>query len=192
MKTGLYARVSTNDQRLEPQLDALRAWAAARGADVLESTDHGVSGRKDRRPGLDALLDAIRRREVDALVCTKLDRLARSLPHLIRLAAELEENGCDLIVLDQAIDTSTSSGRLVFGILGSIAAFEADLCRERTRAGLAAARRRGVKLGRRPALDAERIARARRMRGAGRSLREIGRVLGCSTTAVLRAIGDAS
>jgi DNA invertase Pin-like site-specific DNA recombinase len=190
MRTALYARVSTSDQRPEVQLAPLRAWAAARGADVLEYVDHGVSGRRDRRPALDELLGAIRRREVGSVVVTKLDRLARSVRHLTHLAAELEALGVALVVLDQSIDTSSSAGRLLFHVLGAIGEFEAELCRERTRAGLAAARRRGVKLGRRPALDAERIARARRMRGAGRSLREIGRVLGCSTTAVLRAIAS--
>jgi len=89
-----------------------------------------------------------RRRRFDVLAITKLDRLARSVRHLTTLAAELEALGVGLVVLDQAIDTTTPAGRLLFNVLGSIAEFERDLIRERTTAGLAAARRRGATLGR--------------------------------------------
>ena len=89
------------------------------------------------------MLEAARRRAVDAVVVTKLDRLARSVRHLTQVAGELEALGVDLIVLDQGLDTSTPAGRLLFNVLGAIAEFEGDLIRDRTRAGLAAARRRG-------------------------------------------------
>ena len=148
-RIALYARVSTVEQTVEPQLFALRGYAAARGFEVVEEyVDHGISGAKDRRPALDRLVADARRRRFDVLAITKLDRLARSVRHLTTLAAELEALGVGLVVLDQAIDTTTPAGRLLFNVLGSIAEFERDLIRERTTAGLAAARRRGATLGR--------------------------------------------
>ena len=109
MRVGLYARVSTKDQTPDPQLDALRQYAQARSLEVQgEYVDHGISGAKARRPALDELVAAARKREIDALVVVKLDRLARSVRHLTGLGAELEALGVDLIVLDQGIDSSAS------------------------------------------------------------------------------------
>ena len=141
-RVALYGRVSTTDQHPEIQIHALRSYAAARGLVVVgEHVDHGVSGAKDRRPALDRLLADARRRRFDVLAVTKLDRLARSVHHLTSLGREFEALGIDLVVLDQAIDTSTPAGRLLFHVLGSIAEFERDLIRERTSAGMKAARR---------------------------------------------------
>ncbi len=136
---ALYARVSTTDQTADSQLDALRQYALRRGQRAIEFVDHGVSGSSRTRPALDQLMTAVRRREVSAVVTTKLDRLARSVRHLTVLAGELEALSTDLVVIDQVIDTSTPSGRLLFNVLGSIAEFERDLIRERTLAGLEAA-----------------------------------------------------
>jgi DNA invertase Pin-like site-specific DNA recombinase len=102
-RAALYARVSTADQTPAPQLDALRAFAAARGWAAQEFVDHGVSGAKERRPALDALMAAARARRVDVVACVKLDRLARSTHHLVTLGRELSALGVDLVVLDQAI-----------------------------------------------------------------------------------------
>jgi DNA invertase Pin-like site-specific DNA recombinase len=191
MRLALYARVSTVGQRLEPQLDALRAYAGRRSvAEVREYLDHGQSGRRDSRPALDALLQAVMRREVDAVVITKLDRLARSVRHLCELADTFKRLDVDLVVLDQAIDTSTASGRLLFGVLATVAAFEADLLRERTVAGLAAARRRGRHPGRPEVLDADQRARVARLAAAGRSQREIAALLEVSKTSVQRALAS--
>src|SRR5262245_34891132 len=148
MRAAIYARVSTTEQCVDAQLDALRIYCERRGAECVEFVDHGVSGSRDRRPQLDALLQGARRREIDAIAITKLDRLARSTRHLLTVAAELEALHVDLVVLDQSIDTSTPSGRLLFTMLAGIAEFERDLIRERTLAGLCAARKRGTKLGR--------------------------------------------
>jgi DNA invertase Pin-like site-specific DNA recombinase len=119
-----------------------------------------------------------RRRRFDVLACTKLDRLARSVHHLTSLGRELEALGIDLVVLDQAIDTSTPSGRLLFHVLGSIAEFERDLIRERTAAGMRAARRRGAKIGR-PEASVDRVELVRGIR-AGASVSELARRLGVS------------
>jgi hypothetical protein len=111
-RVAFYARVSTTEQTPEPQLFAVRQYAAARGLEVSqEYVDEGVSGAKDRRPALDRLLADARRRHFDVLAVTKLDRLARSVRHLTALAAELEALGVDLIVLDQSIDTNTPASR---------------------------------------------------------------------------------
>src|SRR2546423_4757007 len=123
-RAAVYARVSTSDQTPENQLAALRAFVGARGWQTTEYVDHGVSGAKERRPALDALLATARSRKVDVVVCVKLDRLARSTHHLVTLVKELEVLGVDLVVLDQAIDTTTPSGRLLFHMLAAIAEFE--------------------------------------------------------------------
>ncbi len=190
-RLALYARVSTRDQHPDAQLAELRAYARRRGAEAVEYVDHGLSGAKDRRPALDALVTAVSRREVGAVVVTKLDRIARSVRHLTQLAADLEELDVALVVLDQAIDTSTSSGRLLFHVLGSIAEFERDLIRERTAAGLAAARRRGRHSGRPRALNRRARARARRLRQSGHSIRAIAQKLGASKSAVARELAAA-
>jgi DNA invertase Pin-like site-specific DNA recombinase len=188
-KIALYARVSTTDQHTEPQLHALRAYAEARALEASgEYVDHGVSGSKGRRPALDKLLADARRRRFDALAVTKLDRLARSVRHLTALAAELEALGIDLVVLDQSIDTSTPAGRLLFNVLGSIAEFERDLIRERVSSGIAAAKRRGVRLGRPAALTAETAQRVARLHGCGQSVRAIAKLLGIGKDVVAREV----
>jgi len=167
-----YARVSTTDQTADGQHDALTASGCERiFTDV-------ASGKLARRPQLDALIAYAR--AGDVIVITKLDRLGRSVAHLVELAGVLAEWGIDLRVLHQGIDTSTPGGRLTFHILASIAEFERDLISERTRDGLAAARARGRKGGRRPALSAAKVAHARTLRDGGRhdgADRGAGRVL---------------
>jgi len=180
-RVALYARVSTTEQHPTVQLDPLRSYAAARGFEVAsEYVDHGISGAKARRPALDRLLADARRRRFDAVACVKLDRLARSVNHLTTLGQELAALGVDLIVLDQAIDTTTPAGRLLFNVLGSIAEFERDLIRERTVAGIEAARRRGARIGRPRALRGPETYRLEALAAQGLSMRAIGRELGCS------------
>lgn len=186
-RVALYARVSTSDQRPEVQLDPLRTYAAARGLEIVgEYVDHGVSGSKARRPALDRLLADARRRSFDAVACVKLDRLARSVHHLTAMGQELSALGVDLIVLDQAIDTSTPAGKLLFHVLGSIAEFERDLIRERTRAGLAAAKRRGVRLGPPRVIRGSATYELERLVEQGLSCRAIARELGCSHATAAR------
>jgi DNA invertase Pin-like site-specific DNA recombinase len=187
-RIALYARVSTVEQTVEPQLFALRAYVEARGGQAVEYVDAGISGARDRRPALDRLMADARRRRFDVLAITKLDRLARSVRHLTTLAAELEALGVGLVVLDQAIDTTTPAGRLLFNVLGSIAEFERDLIRERVLTGIAAARRRGQKFGRPDALTPEARDRLARLAAAGRSTREIAAMLGASKSTVAREV----
>src|SRR5258707_14612813 len=147
-RVATYSRVSTLSQTAGNQLLAFRAFAAGRGWIVTEFTDQGQSGAKEKRPQLDAMLAAVRARRVDVVACVKLDRLARSVHHLVAMVREFEALGVDLIVLDQAIDTTTPSGRLLFHVLASVAEFERDLIRDRVMAGLKRAKTQGVRLGR--------------------------------------------
>ncbi|MDP7707169.1 recombinase family protein [Mycobacterium sp. TY815] len=155
MRIG-YARVSTRDQHPEAQRDAL----TAAGCDQIFLDK--VSGRLARRAELDkALLSA--NRVGDQLVVTKLDRLGRSLEHLIELSKRLQGAGVDLVVLDQGIDTSTAIGRMFFQILGAVAEFEHALMSERTMDGLAAARARGRTGGQKPKLGPRQVKLAQQM-----------------------------
>ena len=186
-RAGLYARVSTAEQTPGNQLAVLRDFAAARAWAATEFVDHGISGAKERRPALDALLEAARRRKIDVVVCVKLDRLARSVHHLVTLTRELEALGVDLVVLDQQIDSTTPSGRLLFHVLGAIAEFERDLIRDRVIAGIRRAKAQGKRLGRprRHHVDPD---RARELIGGGASLRAVARALGVHPSAVSRAL----
>ncbi|MVM33722.1 resolvase [Spirosoma sp. HMF4905] len=146
MKIG-YARVSTQDQNLSLQLDALKASGCEK---IFQEK---ASGAKVERTELQKLLEHVR--EGDTVVIWKLDRLGRSLPHLVELVSTLESRGIGLISLNDPIDTTTAQGRLVFRIFASLAEFEREVIKERTQAGLASARRRGQQLGRKKGLSKE-------------------------------------
>lgn len=148
MRTALYARVSTLDQEPENQLEELRRYASARGWEVKEYVDHGVSGAKERRPALDALVADAKRRRFDAVVCWRLDRLGRSIKHLISLIDELQALGIAFVSLAEGIDATTPAGKLQLHILAAIAEFERGRIQERVRAGLARAKAQGKRLGR--------------------------------------------
>ena len=140
-----YARVSTQDQSLELQLDALRV------AGCEQVFSEKITGKSRERPELTTCLKMLRKEDV--LVVWKLDRLARSLKDLVELINELESRQIGFRSLTEAIDTTTAGGRLVFHIFGALAEFEHNLIRERTIAGLAAARARGRKGGRKPSMS---------------------------------------
>jgi DNA invertase Pin-like site-specific DNA recombinase len=150
-----YGRVSTRDQNPEGQQDALV------GAGCEQVFIDAASGKLASRPKLDEALRIAR--DGDQLIVTKLDRLGRSLEHLIALSGQLQTRGVDLVVLDQGIDTSTAVGRMFFQILGAIAEFEHALMSERTRDGLAAARTRGRTGGQKPKLTARQAKIAQEM-----------------------------
>ncbi|WP_076465443.1 recombinase family protein [Actinomyces mediterranea] len=175
-----YARVSTAEQELGGQLDALAAAGCLR-----VFTDH-VSGVKRARPELEAALDYLR--EGDVLVVWRLDRLGRSLPHLIELVQGLGERGVQFRSLTEAIDTTTPTGRLLFHVAGAFAQFERDLVRERTMVGLAAARSRGRVGGRPSVMTPARTAEAVRLRAEGQSFQEIAQLLGVGRSSVIRAL----
>ena len=182
MRVAMYVRVSRLDQQPENQILELRRYVAARGWEAREFVEHGVSGNKDRRPALDALLAEVRRRRVEVVVCWKLDRLGRNLTHLVNTLQEFRALAVEFVTLGEGIDTSTPAGRLMFGLLASIAEFERERLRERTILGLDRARAQGVRLGRRP----DRALRARIAAVAHLSVRKAAAAVGCSVTTIQR------
>lgn len=151
MKIAIYARVSTLDQAeaINIQLTELREYASRRGATIVqEFTDVGVSGTKQKRPGLNALMDAARKRKFDSIVVWKFDRFGRSLSHLVDSLKEFNELGIAFISYTQNIDTGTTTGKLMFNMLASFAEFERDLIVERVNAGIKLAKARGIHCGR--------------------------------------------
>lgn len=150
MQTAIYVRVSTHDQTTASQEHELRAYCDRRGWHDAQVFVDQISGSKFVRPGLDALMHVVRAGRVERVIVFKLDRLGRSLPHLALILEELGRHSVALIATSQGIDTSNSNpvGRLQLNVLMAVAEFEREIIRERVNAGLAAARARGVKLGR--------------------------------------------
>ncbi len=174
-----YARVSTNDQNLDAQVDLLKAAGAEKI--FLEKR----TGKNRNRPELVRLLEQLRTGDVVAV--TKYDRLARSLKDLIEIVEQIRERGAGFKSLGEDIDTTTSAGRLVFHVFGSIAEFERERIVERTREGLAAARKRGRIGGRPPVLSTEAKIEIRRMRDQDhRSIAEIARAFNVSRSTIYR------
>jgi DNA invertase Pin-like site-specific DNA recombinase len=177
-----YARVSTAEQNPDLQLDALRTAGCYR---IFADT---ASGALDERPQLAKILDHLR--SGDTLVVWKLDRLGRSLRHLIDTVAELERRHIGFRSIQENIDTTSPGGKLIFHIFGALAEFERDLIRQRTLAGLAAARARGRAGGRPRSMTPTKIALARQMYDAQQhSLAEIAKTLGVSRASIYRHLG---
>lgn len=149
-RTVIYARISTANQSHDSQLRELREYCTSRGFAVVDEIEDTVSGGQISRRGLDGLMAQVRRGRVGIILVQKLDRLARSLSHLAQIFAELRSHGTALVCPSQGIDTTNANpaAHLQMNILGAVAEFERDLIRERVRAGLEAAKQRGVKLGR--------------------------------------------
>ena len=180
-----YARVSTVDQNAHLQHDALTAAGCER-----IFTDHGVSGSEASRPELDRLLEQLR--PGDTLVVWRLDRLARSLRNLLALVETLTDRGVHLRSLTESIDTGTASGRMVLSVFGALAEFERSLIVERTQAGMAAARARGVKVGRPAVVTADQLAQARTLVAAGHSVAAVAKTLGIGRSTLYRGLSAES
>ncbi len=178
-----YARVSTADQDMTLQVSALEEAGVAR-EDIF--TDQGVSGSRAQRPGLDACLAALQ--PGDTLVVWKLDRLGRSVKHLVDTVTDLGSREIGFRSLTEGMDTTTNGGKLIFHIFAGIAEFERGLIRERTMAGLEVAKAAGHRSGRKPRLTPEQAALARKMHAEGSSVAGIARVLGVARPIVYRAL----
>ena len=175
-----YARVSTADQKLRMQLDSLKA---AQCDEIFK--DHGISGGKASRPGLDQALKTLRRG--DALVVFKLDRLSRSVQHLSDLLVRLGNEGIHFCSLAEGINTTTPGGKLVYHLFAAFAEFQRDVISENTALGLAAARQRGTALGRPPLLSIDVILEGHRaVMQKGDSIREVARRYKVSPTTLTR------
>ncbi len=177
-----YARVSTPGQTDELQRLALT------GAGVERLWAEQASGAATCRPVLEQLMDTVR--AGDMIVVWRLDRLGRSLGHLVATVNQLVDRGVQLRSLHEQIDTSTANGRLMLGIFATLAQFERELAIERTQAGLAAARTSGKRLGRPPKITADRTRWARELAAAGRSVADIARALDVSRATVYRMLAD--
>jgi DNA invertase Pin-like site-specific DNA recombinase len=189
-RVGIYLRVSTTGQTTENQRRELEAVAARSGWQVVDFyEDAGISGSKgrDKRPAFDRLLKDATARKVDMIAAWSVDRLGRSMQHLVGLLIELQALKCDLYLHQQAIDTTTPSGRAMFQMCGVFAEFEREMIRERVNSGLARAKAKGTKLGRRsvkPAIE----ARIRDLKAQGMGILKIGRTVGVGTSVVQRVV----
>ena len=187
-RCGIYLRVSTDQQTTENQRRILLEVAERSGWEVVGIyEDHGISGAKgrDRRPGFDALLKAVARSEINMVAAWSVDRLSRSLSHLIGLLGELDARGCDLFLHQQALDSSSPQGRAMFALAGVFAELESSLISSRVKLGQQRARAQGVRFGRPPIppieIDKVKVRLAKRQ-----SIRAIARASHMSTASVMR------
>jgi DNA invertase Pin-like site-specific DNA recombinase len=190
-RAGIYARVSTrNGQTPENQLRELREVAEGAGWEVVgEFVDHGISGARgrDERPAFDNLCKKVARREVEVVMAWSVDRLGRSLQHLVHFLADLQASGTDLYLHKQGVDTTTPGGKALFQMMGVFAEFEREIIRERVNAGLARAKAEGKRLGRpKVAPEIERAIKKARARGMG--MLKIARELGIGSGTVQRVL----
>ena len=189
-KCAIYARVSTTDQRVDNQLYDLRQFAAQRGFEVVcEFTDVGISGSKARRPGLDAMLRDGRKRAFNVLIVAAFDRVARSTKHFLGVVDELDSLGIEFISRRENIATDGAMGRLFITLISSIAELEADLIKERVRAGIRRRKLEGLPVGRQP-LDVDHASLVEdRLRGM--SLTNVAKRYGVSRASVVRWVREA-
>jgi DNA invertase Pin-like site-specific DNA recombinase len=186
-RVARYLRVSRSDQRENLQADETEQLIARREWTLVETyVDHGVSGSRERRPGLDKLMADARRRRFDVLVVWRSDRLFRSLRHMVNTLAELDAIGVDFVSASEVFDTTTPQGKLLLHLVAAFSEFERQTLIERTRAGMAAAKRRGVRLGR-PQVQLD-LTRAHQLRQAGLSYRQIAGQLGVGLGTVHAAL----
>jgi len=196
-RVALYVRVSTDHQSVKNQERELQAVAERHGWQVVATfKDQGISGAKgrDKRPGLDKLLQAVTRKEFDLVAAWSVDRLGRSLQDLLGVLQEMHSKGIDLYLHQQGLDTSTPSGRAMFQMMGVFAEFERAMIRERVMAGLARAKAEGTRLGRQPTVtnDAAKVRAIQSDRAAGKSLRTIAQEHGVGHTTVARICAEAA
>jgi DNA invertase Pin-like site-specific DNA recombinase len=194
VRASLYARCSTHDKGQDPelQLQPLREYCQRRGFEIAgEYVDNGVSGTKDCRPQLDRLMDAARKRQIDIIIVWKLDRFGRSLKQLVTALDELSGLGVGFISYQDNLDLTTAQGRLMFHIIGAMAEFERELIRERVKAGLDNARRKGKRLGRKPLppVDRDKVT-SLFVKDPSLSVRKIARKVGLSTGLVGRVLQE--
>ena len=189
VKVALYCRVSTLDQSVAMQQADLQRYAEQRDFEIYrEYCDQGISGSKDRRPALNALLADARKRLFDGILVWRFDRFARSTKHLLEALDEFNHLGLEFISYQENIDTSSPLGKAIFSIVSAIAELEVNLTRERVRSGMAYAKARGIPLGRKPVITQSIAEQAREMKARGHSLRTIAKALGIGRSSVHKAL----
>jgi DNA invertase Pin-like site-specific DNA recombinase len=194
-RVALYARVSTCNQTVENQLAELREIAHRQGWSIVaELSDEGISGSKgrDKRLAFDQLLKRATRREFDLIMVWAIDRLGRSIQHLVGFMNELQSLKVDLYVHQQAIDTTTPSGRMVFGIFSALGEYERELIRERILAGQKRARAQGIKIGRPSKLNDAVKTSVKLLRGNGMGIKQIAKTLEIGIGSVYASLSEVS
>jgi len=189
---ALYARVSTDGQTTENQLQELRKVADRNGWQIIqEFVDHGISGAKgrDQRPAFDEMCKGVIRKEFDLVMAWSVDRLGRSLQHLVTFLDELHSKKVDLFLHRQGIDTTTPAGKMMFQMLGVFAEFERAMIKERINAGLARARAQGKTLGR-PKVSLQVENKIRKLRSTGKGIRKIASELRVGVSTVKRVVDE--
>lgn len=192
MRVAVYHRVSTLDQDPTLARDELHAAASRLGGEVALDVEETGSGARNDRPGLQRLMDAARRGKLDAVICWKLDRFGRSALDVLANIRDLDAAGVRFIAMTQGIDIrpgGDAMSRLILGVLASVAEFERDLIKERTRLGMAKAKAAGRRIGR-PLAALPARGEVARLRTEGRSWRQVSAALGCSTWAARRSAAE--
>ena len=187
-RVGIYLRVSTKEQTTDNQRRELEQVAERAGWEVVKVfEDAGVSGakRRDQRPAYEALLKAVARREVDLVAAWSVDRLGRSMQDLVAFLEDLRARGADLYLHQQALDTTTPSGRALFQMLGVFAEFEREMIKERVNAGLARAKAQGKRLGR-PPVGSATEAKIGALRASGMGMGKVAQTVGVGVSVVQR------
>jgi DNA invertase Pin-like site-specific DNA recombinase len=191
-RVGVYLRVSTDDQTVENQREALDEALAHRGWTVAEYYhDHGISGTKgrDKRPEFDRMLKDATKRKIDVVAAWSVDRLGRSLQDLVGMLGELNGAGCDLYLHQQSLDTTTPAGKAMFQMLGVFAEFEAAMIKARVKAGLARARKHGTRSGEpigRPEIRGYRAVAIKNELRKGTGILKTAKLCGVGTSVVQR------
>lgn len=190
-RVAIYARVSTSNQTVENQLAELRVVAERNHWNVVvELSDSGISGTRgrDQRPAFDDLLKRATRREFDLIMVWAIDRLGRSIQHLVSFMTEIQSLGVDLYVHQQAIDTTTPSGRMIFGIFSALGEYERELMKERIMAGQRRARSQGVQIGRPSKMNDAVRTSVKLLHGNGMAIRVIAKQLEIGVGTVYSAL----
>lgn len=192
MKIAIYTRVSTQDQSVEMQTSDLKRYCDLRGFEIYkEYSDQGISGVKDRRPGLDEMMADARKKKFNIVLCWRFDRFARSAKHLVTALEEFRHLGIEFISYQENIDTSSPLGKAMFTIVSAIAELEKNILMERIMTGLKRAKANGVILGRPKKLNLD-IEELRKMRDEEKlSLRQIGKRIGTSYSYVSKTLKKA-
>jgi len=185
-RAAIYIRISKGEQNPALQRDELPAYCASRGWRIIDTYEDHMTGGKDRRPQLDRLVADAKRRKFDVVIVWRFDRFARSTSHLLRALEEFQSLGIDFVSLQEAIDTSTPAGKMVFTVLGAVAELERSIIRERVMAGQRAAKRRGVRFGR-PNVDVD-VNKVSKLRKSGLSWRAIAAETGLAKDTLRRAV----
>ncbi len=186
MKIAIYARVSTDQQSTDMQLAELRRYCESRGFQIYhEYIDHGFSGAKKKRPGLDQLMDDAHKRKFDVVLVYRFDRFARSTRHLLEALESFRSLNISFISYNENIDTSSPLGQAMFTICSAISQLERDIIRERVISGLRNAKAKGVKLGRKITVEKDKVLG---LRAKGMSFREIAKELGISAGSAHAAV----